>query len=62
MAKKSMINKQQKTPKFSLVRKITEADTADAVLSQNRVGSSADAASRISSRRELRRLLLFIYH
>ena len=57
MAKKSMINKQQKTPKFS-----TDANTADAILSQNRVGSSADAASRISSRRELRRLLLFINH
>ena len=63
MAKKAMVLKQQKTPKFSTRAynrcKFSEADTADTVLSQISVRSSADLASVIGSCAKLRCFLLF---
>jgi len=47
---------------LALVCELTEADTADAVLTEVGVGSTADLASVISASRELLFLLLLKYH
>jgi hypothetical protein len=47
---------------LTLVSKLTEADTADAVLAKVSVRTTADLASVVLSGRELLSLLLLEYH
>ena len=47
---------------LALVSKLTEADTADSVLTEVGVGSTTDLASVVSASRELRFSLLLKYH
>ena len=47
---------------LALVRQLTEADTADAVVAQVSVGTAADLAAVVSTNGELRLRLLLEYH
>ncbi len=47
---------------LALVSELTEADTADAVLTKVSVRSATDLASIVSASRELRLSLLLEYH
>ena len=50
------------TGDLALISQFTEADTADAVVTQVSVGSSADVAAVVAASRELRFLLLLQNH
>jgi hypothetical protein len=47
---------------LALVSELTEADTANAVLTKVSMGSTTDLASVVSTSRELRLSLLLEYH